>query len=403
MLKNNKINLLISIVCAIVLWAYITTVVNPETERTVSGIPVDLVNIDALNDRGYTVDEATASLVDVLVRGARSEVAKLGPADFKATADVTGYNKKGVANIPVHIVLPNNIELTQVRPEAIQVGIVDLITVFKPVRLEFEEEFPRGWEPGFIEISPEEMEVSGVAEAVDSIDYIRALVKEGSLTEEMDTFRLDVVAIDKSGQPVYNVRLSQPSVAVTGVLCMTKTVPLRIEKIGEVKETIEISNMYIPGYITIRGTAEDLEEVTEVEGLPIDLSSIIITEEIPVELYPIEGVEVADASEGLSIRIEVQGIAKKEFEYTADMVEITNLVTFLSGRVNTESIIVTIVALQDIIDDITQDDIKLFIDASDQHRAVSAVEIEVEAEYEVELKDITIEPAKVRVSFIRER
>ena len=73
MLKNNKLNLLISIVCAIVLWAYITTVVNPETQRTISGIQVDLTNIEALNYRGFTINEGVPYRVDVTVKGARSD------------------------------------------------------------------------------------------------------------------------------------------------------------------------------------------------------------------------------------------------------------------------------------------------------------------------------------------
>ena len=402
MLKSNKVNLLISIVCAIALWAYITTVINPETERTIGGIQVDLVNIDALNDRGFTVNESTAILVDIVVRGARAEIAKLQPADFRATADMTGY-KKGIAHVPVNIAMPSEIELAQVRPDAIDVSIVDLITVFKPVRLEFEESFPRGQEPGFIEIIPDEMEVSGVTELVDSVDYIRALVKTGELTEEISTFRVDVFAIDKSGLPVYNLSLSQPSVEVTGALCTTKVVPLRIETIGEPREDIEITDMFIPSYIIMRGVKEIVEGIEEVECRPIDLTDITYTEEIPVEPISLpNGVEVADGSKTLTVRVEVQGIATREFEFTADMIDILNLDDGLSGHVNTGRVVVTVLAPPDVITGVSQDDIKLGVDASEYHRAVSAVEMEVLAECDIEVRNIIIEPQKVRVTIIRE-
>ena len=402
MFRSNRINLLISIVCAIALWAYITTVVNPETERTISSIPVELVNIDALNDRGFTVNEGTAYLVDIAVRGARSEIAKLTAADFRATADMTGY-RKGANAVPVSVTMPNNTELTQVRPESIQVNVVDLITVFKPVRLEFEEVFPRDQEPGFIEIIPDEMEVSGVTELVDSVDYIRALVKTGELTEDISTFRVEVFAIDKAGQPVYNVSLSQPSVEITGALCTTKVVPLRIETIGEPREDIEITDMYIPSYIIIRGVKEAVEEIEEVECRPVDLTDITYTEEIPIEPISLpNGVEVADGSKALSVRVEVQGIVAREFEFTADMIEIINLDENLSGHVNTGRVVVTVLAPPDVITGITQDDIRLQVDASEYHRAVSAVEMEVMPECDIEARDIIIEPPKVRVTIIRE-
>ena len=402
MLKNNKLNLLISIVCAFALWAYITAVVNPETQRTISGIKVDLVNIDSINDRGFTTSEEITYLVEISVSGARSEVNNLQPSDFQATADMTGY-RRGIVEVPVNIVMPANIQLIQVRPETIPVEVVDLITVLKPVVLEFEEEFPWGLEPGFLRITPEEMEVSGVAEVVDNIDYIRALVKEGALTEELGTIRIDVVAVSKDGQPVYNVGLSQQTVEVTGAVCTTKTVPLRIETIGEPNESIEVTDLYIPSYITIRGSSADMEEITEVVGQPVDLSVITTTVEIPIEeflSYMPEGIEVADTSAGLSVRIEVQGIARTEFTFTADMIEIRNLASFLSGHVNTGSVVVTVMAPRDVLPELKQEDINLYVDATDILRAVNSGEMEVFVECDIEVKEITIEPKRVRVTII---
>ena len=403
MLKNNKLNLLISIVCAIVLWAYITTVVNPATERTISGIPVELVNVDALNDRGFTVAEGMTFLVDVVVTGARSETLKLSPSDFRATADVTGY-RKGSAAIPVNVTLPNNMELVQVRPETIQVEIVDLITVFKQVRLEYEEEFPGGLEPGFIKIIPEEMEVSGVAEDVDRVDYIRALVGTGDLTEEMNTFRVDVHAIDKEGEIIHKVGLSQNSVEVTGMLCTTKRVPVEIETIGEANESIEVTDMFIPRFVTVRGAAADIEAFTEAECRPVDLSSITETVEFMMEdiLRLPDGIELAKSSKNLSLRIEVQGIARKEFRFTADMIEVRNLGPSLSGHVNTGSVTVTVLATRDVLAGITQDDLDLYVDATGLIRVGSAMEMEVFADCKTEVKKILFEPQRVRVTVIRE-
>ena len=402
MLKNNKLNLLISIVCAIVLWAYITTVVNPETQRTISGIPVEISNIEALNYRGYTVNESMTYLVDVTVTGARSEIYRLTAADFRATADMTGY-RRGTASVPVNIVMPPNTELVQIRPEIIEVEVVNLITVNKPVVLEFLDEFERGMEPGAIIIIPEEMEVSGVAEVVDSIDYIRAPVPAGILTEEVKTFRVDVVAVNKSGEPVYNAGLSQPSVEVTAALYTVKIVPLTIQTVGEPNENAEITDLYIPSFITIRGAAADLEDIDEVEGRPLDLSNITYTEEFPIEpfLHLPEGIELAEASKDLAIRIEVQGIAKKEFTFTADMIEVRDLAATLLGHVKTGSVTVIVLAPQDVLNGLSQNHIKLFVDASGYQRVGNTIELEVETECSIEVRSITVEPAKVQVTINR--
>jgi len=247
------------------------------------------------------------------------------------------------------------------------------------------------------------MEVSGVAEVVDSIDYIRAVVPSGWLTEEVSTIRIDVVAMNKDGGAVYNAGLSQPSVEVTAALYTVKRVPLRIETVGEPNEAAEITDLFIPQFITIRGAQADIEEVEEIEGRPLDLSTIMYTEELPIEpyLHLPEGIELAEASKNLSIRIEVQGIAKKEFTFTADMIEVRDLAPTLSGHVKTGSVTVIVLAPQDVLDGIGESQITLFVDASGYQRVGSTVEFEVEAECSVEVRSLTVEPAKVQVTINR--
>jgi len=404
-LKSNKLNLLISIVCAVVLWAYITTVVNPLTERTVSNIQVELVNVDALNDRGFTVSNGVPAFVEAIVSGSRSEVAALTPADFRATADIAGY-RKGIARVPINITGPVNIEIIQLRPDAIEIEIVDLITVFKPVRLEFEEEFPPGMEPGFIQVIPEEMEVTGVAEVVDNVDYVRVPVPEGTLTEELLTVRLDVEVVDREGNIVYNAGLSQNSVEVTGMLCTVKRVPLDIEILGQPNENVEVTYKSIPTFVSIRGAASVVEGITEAQGRPVDLSEITSSTEIPLQdiLGPglPEGVEIAEASRDASIKIEVQGIQRKEFRFTADMIEIVNLLPSLSGHVNTGSVKVTVLATRDVLAQVNIEDIHLTVDASDLRWAANLIEMDVEARSDIEVKDIIVDPRKVRITIVRE-
>ena len=389
------------------LWAYIITVVNPVTERTIGGIPVELVNLDALNDRGFTVSGiVSGSVIEATISGSRSEVARITSAEFRAFADMAGY-RKGIANVPINLSGPGNMEIIQIRPETIEVEVVDLITVFKQVRLELDEELPEGKELGFIQIIPEEMEVTGVADAVDSVDYVRALAKEGDLTEELSTLRVDITAINKEGRVVYNVGFSQSSVEVTGMICTVKQVPLTVELIGEPHESIEVTDMYIPKYVSIRGKAADIEGITAAQTRQVDLSAITSTTEILLEdiLGPglPEGVEIADASKNASVRIEVQGIARKEFRFTADMIEVVNLLPSLSGHVNTGSVIVTVLATRDVLAMVTQERIHLTVDASDSRWAASLIELDVKAEIDgIEVKDIVIEPRKVRVTIVRE-
>ncbi|MDR1816123.1 MAG: hypothetical protein LBR00_05535 [Clostridiales Family XIII bacterium] len=397
MLQNNKLNLLISIVAAIVLWAWVTMAINPPVEQTIRNVPVDLINMESLYDRGLTVSGTQTYLVDVVISGAQSDVNELTASDLRATADMTGF-PKGAVDVKVNVVVPSSTEMVQVRPETIRAQIVDRITVTKPVRLTYAETFPQDVEPGFVTVVPDELEVAGAAEEVDNIEYIRAEIPEGVLSDESRTFTLEPVPIGKDGAPSYDVSLSQDSISATATLCAVKKVPLEINQVGQPPETVGITDIAIPKTITIRGPKAILDGVKTVRAQDVNLATLRETVELPVEPILPDGVEVADQSKELAVIIEVEGISKKEFSYTADEIEVANLADGLFGHVNTGSVKVTLLAPESEIGDFTKDDIRVFVDAADVAAPGDAIEMAVKMECEKEYKSIRVSPENVRVT-----
>jgi YbbR domain-containing protein len=159
--------------------------------------------------------------------------------------------------------------------------------------------------------------------------------------------------------------------------------------------------MSVPERITIRGARVAIADIAEVRARRIDLSEIADTTEIPVEPNLPSGVEVAKASQGLSVKVEVMGIEKKEWEFTADMIEVRGLAASLSGHVGTGSVIVTVFATREVMDGLHREDILLFVDASETWKAAEAVEMDVQYTCDKPIKHIVVEPAKVRVNIKR--
>ena len=397
MLKSNKFNILISIVAAIIIWAYVTMGINPPKEGTISGIPVEILNLEALQDRGLTVDKSISYTIDVSISGSRSDVDSLTSADFKATADITGF-PKGTNPVNVKVVGPNEIRITQIRPASIDVEIYDFVAVTKPVKLSFAEEFPKGMEPGFVRITPDEMEVSGTAEAVANIDHIGAEVPVGALSTETASLSLAAVAINKDGNAVANTNLSQDVISVEAMLCSTKEVPLIVELIGISPEDVIITRTDVPKTITIRGPASSLSKITEVRARRIDLSEIAYTSNIPIMPNLAEDVEVANASEGISATIVVGELDRKEFTYTAEDIEVRDLPTGFTGYVNKGNVVVTIIASKDNIAGILQSEVKLFVDASAITKSEDSIEMSLAYETTEDIASIEMLPEKVRVT-----
>jgi YbbR domain-containing protein len=176
MLKSKTLNKIIAAAAALTLWAYVITVENPTQIRMVGDVSVQFANLDVLEGRNLTVASDVAYSVEVSAEGKRVDVAKLSTEDFIATVDLLGW-QKGEQIIPIEVRGPETVTIVEKRPAKLMITIEDLISVSKPIRIEYTEAFPEGREPGFINIAPDEIEISGAKSQIDDIAYISVMLE----------------------------------------------------------------------------------------------------------------------------------------------------------------------------------------------------------------------------------
>lgn len=116
---------IVSIVLAVALWFYIhTEITRSIVQRTFNNVSVRL-----MVDRGKLLlanYQLTISpeKVDVLLRGEKSQVERIRETELKALVDVSDISAEGIYNLPVRILLPENITVTkQINPSACQLTI----------------------------------------------------------------------------------------------------------------------------------------------------------------------------------------------------------------------------------------------------------------------------------------
>ena len=63
MLKSKKLNIVLAILAAVVLWAYVLGEVNPNTSDTIRGVPITFANEDMLEAGGLTILQDRKSVV----------------------------------------------------------------------------------------------------------------------------------------------------------------------------------------------------------------------------------------------------------------------------------------------------------------------------------------------------
>ena len=404
MFQSNRINLIISIIAAIAIWVYVISFIDPMNTSTIRSIPVELTNIDTLEDDGLTVDSKQLFTVDVVVKGQRSDLIRLedNKADLiKITANMTGRTL-GENSVEVKLEsIPNYIEEVEIHPERINVVVEELVYVTKPVRITYEGDIPKDVEPGNISISPQEVEVSGTKEVVDSVAYVSTVVNIEDLSEDEGTFNTELVAVNDKEQPIYNVNLSQSTADITATLLHIKEVPFIIDVEGDPKGENSLTNIDKPETIFIRGTEKDIEDVKEITANKINITGLEETMIFIPDLQLPEGVELANKSLKLSVTVEIQGIIASSISFTANQIEIEGLPLGYTAHVNTGIINVNVFGTREVIEEISKKNLTPYVDLNGVNLASSSVELEVKFKNADDFERVESIPATVRVNIVR--
>jgi YbbR domain-containing protein len=373
--------------------------INPEVDRTIQGVSVELTNLESLTEDGLAVVSSTYA-VDVVVRGKSSEVASLISENFTATADMRNF-PKGRHEVEVKVTGPENIEVMEIRPGRIEVEVEELVATNKPIRLRYTQEFPDDMEPGFITVAPQEIEVSGTKTQVDSVAYAEAEIDSMQMNEETRTFKVDVLPMQENGDRVYDVSMSQNTVEITAKLCYVKEVPLNVWIDGEPPSGLAVTKMDMPDTVFIRGEKEAIDGVTFVRSALVDISKLRETTIITPQLNLPKGVELAEASKGLSITIEIGGVEATSFTMSTDKIDIRGVPEGYSAYVNTGNIAVNVYGSHDQIEAFKESDLKLYVDLKNMDLTQSFVDTLVNYEKSDAFKRVDMTPIAVRIAIVQ--
>ncbi|MGX8774706.1 MAG: hypothetical protein ACSW8G_06590 [Bacillota bacterium] len=89
MLSNKKVLMLISLLVAIALWMFVMGNVDPQTSERVTGIEVEMIGTDILEDQGLHATLNKPKIIAVTIEGKRSQVVKTKNKGLKAYIDVS--------------------------------------------------------------------------------------------------------------------------------------------------------------------------------------------------------------------------------------------------------------------------------------------------------------------------
>ncbi len=378
MTKRKILDIIISVVLAIGIWAYVVLVVNPISSTMLRSIPVHLLNVDLLNQNGLAIAGSGEYTVDVSLSGRRTDINSVAAADLSANADLSGL---GVGQHYVNVIVeaPGSLEVTEVRTQRIQIYIEQLVAMERPV-VTIPRNLAEGLELGSMKLSSETLVVSGAKSLVDSVDHIAVSIDAQGIPADgvIDT-EITAIPVNADGNRVNGVTLSSQTVKVRASAYAVKQIAFVVAEIGDTPQNIEIISRTSPESVVLKGPSEALADVWSISCVPVNLTLLTQTGDMDLELELPEDVELSELSEQPSVRYVVKRYADTSYSFEASEILIEGL-----GEEQTASLLdegpvtVSFHGEENAIFALSRDRVSLHIDASGLEAGRQPVTITVE-------------------------
>ena len=394
MFNNNKVNMVFSLIIAVVLWLYVAGQVDPRTDKDLSDIRIQFTNTESLQNNGLDFASASDAYANVTIEGKRAQLNRIESSDIKVTADLEGCDA-GKNTITLRAATSKKADIDKISPATITVYIEKRVARTKHVEVEFMDKSGNDKEPGNVSVYPEHIDVYGAETVVDKVDHLKAAVPESKFKSDGTTVNVKPIPVDDNGKRVKNVHLSQETVQVTATMMQTKDVHLSVETTGQIPDDKQLEKIIIPKKVRIKGTWETLNGVTEITAQPVDISGVEKSQELPLDLNLPEGVTRADKDKNLSVKVILKELASQTFDVKPGNFEQKGPDKGYSASVTDTQISVTVTGTDKQIEKFRKNDLHCSLDLEGLKKGRHQVDIDYTTDSEV--RSVTFTPDKVRV------
>lgn len=284
MFKSKILPLLISVVIAFCLWAYVITFVSSDREETFYDIPVAFQGEALLEDRNLMVVSQERPTVSLTLYGNRRELNKLDSSNIIIVADLSKIGESGIHSLGYNVYypgdIPDNAFVVQSQyPNMVKVEVERRITKDVPVNLVYEGSVQKDYiaDKENVELDNEVVNITGPASVVDQITQAQVLVNLEDKSESfIESYRFSLC--DTEGKPV-DAKMVEANIAeinLTLYIKRVKEIKLVVNVVDGGGATEETSKITIdPAVIKIAGNETALEDIEEIVLGTIQLGDLL--------------------------------------------------------------------------------------------------------------------------------
>lgn len=344
MLKDRKwAYVLLSVFLAVILWLYVRAEKDPVSDARIRNIPVQITGSSVLSSKGLTVAGLSSDRVSTTLQAPASVLSDISRKNITATIDVSRVDEAGEHTLSYNIVLPTNVNtdgvvIQEKAPETITVTVEKLYTSTLPVEFRFEGSVAKGYQAGTPTIDPVNVTISGAVEQVNRVARAVVVLEAKDLKEQY-TGDLPIRLLDANGDELKDleVELSSKTAYVVYPIVVVKEIPLTVNIIaGGGATQVNISEpLIVPSKITVAGTQEDIEHLTEISLGSIDLSKVVGTSNFTFTIDLDPSLENVTGITEAKVTVTVSGLETRSFE--VGNIKLQNIPRGYSAKADTEA------------------------------------------------------------------
>lgn len=304
--KNDTKLKILSVLLAIFMWTFVINSTNPTVNKTYRNIPVVIKNQDNLEKSGYTIVGNDESLTtNIKLKGTREKLVGLKTSNIYAYIDIADV-KEGIQSVEIVVDTPTGVTVDELEPEEINLNIQKVIEKTLPVNLIISDKIKDGRIVEVNELSPEDIKVKGPASYINKIDRAEVRIEDMDLLDGK-IHSLPVAILDRSGNKISGLDISNDDINVSFLVYETKKVPVNLNTTGELAQGFEESSREVsPNKVVIKGPESIIRDIEQINTKPININNLKSSSYGDVRLDLPEYVEVYNGENLVNYRIDVQ-------------------------------------------------------------------------------------------------
>ena len=370
-MKNKITSFLLALAIAFGLWMYVVTVVDPESESPYYDVPVVFDGLSVLSDRDLMIISGNTATVDLRLLGNRTDLNKLDKTNITILADLSRITEPGEHRVKYSISYPSSagaIEVLEQDPQYITVHVSRRLTKEVPVDVRYTGALKQNFVADMQNAALDHATVT-VTGPQEIVDQIHSAAIEVDLTGRSDniveTYRHTLC--DENGDPIEDVSavtVNVSDIRVTVRVWQIKEIPIVIQVVdggGLTAEDITATPNHTS--ILVSGSEAALEGFDQIE-LVIELNHLTASGTLPFKIELPQNVNNESGISEILVDVKVPEMTKKVIFVSQERFVMINVPENMQADIWKGQLLVTVRGRENKLQDVTEDNIMVYIDFS---------------------------------------